>query len=660
LQSQFIMSAVATTFQGPVAVITVDNPPVHALSTPVRSGLLAAVRAVEADPSLLGAAIATAGRTFIAGADIGEMDRPLEEPQLPAVIAAIAACRKPLVAALHGNVLGGGLEVALACRARLAAPGTSVGFPEVKIGLIPGASGTQRLLRMTDFDTAVRLVTSGKPVAAGEALRLGLIDQIVEGNVLQAAVKLILSGRAANEQAFPASRTIIAREGARPNPETLPALRAEVEKSARGQQAPLAALELMELTAPLPFATGLAEERATFLLLRASREAKALRRLFLAERNAGRLPELEGSKPLNIDTLGVVGAGLMGCGIAFAALNAGLRVVLAEGSPDALERGRGRMADLFDASTNARRLTDGKRRELEANLALTTDFTAFGACDVAIEAVFEDMAVKHEVFKKLEAIVRPDCVLASNTSYLDLDAIAAGLKEPSRFLGLHFFSPAHVMRLLEVVRGAKTSPDVVVTGVALGRKLGKIPVITGVCEGFCGNRILKAYRIVAETMVEEGALPEEVDAAMTDFGFPMGPFAVQDMAGLEIAYANRKLKPAVTADGRQLALVELLVEARRLGRKNGKGWYMYPEGARQGLPDPAVRALIHTYTTRRDIPQKVLTQTQIRDALLAAMQAEGRAILDEGIVACAEDIDLVMVHGYGFPAYKGGPMFKSV
>ena len=654
------MNAVTTTITGSVAVITVDNPPVHALSTPVRSGLLAAVRAVETDPSLLGAVIATAGRTFIAGADIGEMDRPLEEPQLPAVIAAIAACRKPLVAALYGNVLGGGLEVALACRARLAAPGTSVGFPEVKIGLIPGASGTQRLLRMTDFDTAVRLVTSGKPVAAGEALRLGLIDQIVEGNVLQAAVKLILSGRAANEQAFPASRTITAREGARPNPETLPALRAEVEKSARGQQAPLAALELMELTAALPFAKGLAEERATFLLLRASREAKALRRLFLAERNAGRLPELEGSKPLNIDTLGVVGAGLMGCGIAFAALNAGLRVVLAEGSPDALERGRGRMADLFDASTNARRLTDGKRRELEANLALTTDFTAFGACDVAIEAVFEDMAVKHEVFKKLEAIVRPDCVLASNTSYLDLDAIAAGLKEPSRFLGLHFFSPAHVMRLLEVVRGAKTSPDVVVTGVALGRKLAKIPVITGVCEGFCGNRILKAYRIVAETMVEEGALPEEVDAAMTDFGFPMGPFAVQDMAGLEIAYANRKLKPAVTADGRQLALVELLVEARRLGRKNGKGWYMYPEGARQGLPDPAVRALIHTYTTRRDIPQKVLTQTQIRDALLAAMQAEGRAILDEGIVARAEDIDLVMVHGYGFPAYKGGPMFKSV
>jgi len=659
LQSQFIMSAVSTTIQGPVAIITVDNPPVHALSTPVRSGLIAAVRAVEADTALLGAVIATAGRTFIAGADIGEMDRPLEDPQLPAVIAAIAACSKPLVSALHGNVLGGGLEVALACRARLAEPGTSFGFPEVKIGLIPGASGTQRLLRLTDFDTAVRLATSGKSVVASEALRLGLIDQIVDGAVLEAAIDLIASGRAGNPQAFPTRLSLDAREGARPSPETLPVLRAEVLKAARGQKAPIAALELMETTAALPFATGMAEERATFLLLRASREAKALRRLFLAERNAGRVPELEGVKPLPTGTLGVVGAGLMGCGIAFVALNSGMNVVLAEGSPEALERGRGRMADLFDAATNARRLNDRKRAELETSLTLTTDFAAFSGCDTVIEAVFEDMAVKHEVFAKLEAVVRQDCILASNTSYLDLDAIAAGLKEPSRFLGLHFFSPAHVMRLLEVVRGAKTSPPVLATGVALGRKLGKIPVITGVCEGFCGNRILKAYRIVAETMVEEGAAPEEVDGAMTEFGFPMGPFAVQDMAGLEIAYANRRLKPAMTADGRRLGLVELLVEAGRLGRKNGKGWYVYPEGARQGLPDPDVTALIHTYAARKDVPQKVLKRTEIRDALLAAMRAEGRAILEERIVARPEDIDLVMVHGYGFPAHKGGPMFGT-
>ncbi|MCA3565346.1 MAG: enoyl-CoA hydratase/isomerase family protein [Methylocystis sp.] len=653
------MNAVTATITGSVAVITVDNPPVHALSTPVRSGLIAAVRAVEMDPALQGSVIATAGRTFIAGADIGEMDRPLGEPQLPAVIAAITACSKPLVAALHGSVLGGGLEIALACRARLAEPGTSFGFPEVKIGLIPGASGTQRLLRLTNFDTAVRIVTGGKPVTAIEALRLGLIDQIVDGPVLQAAIDLIASGRAANAQVFPTSLALSEREAARPNPETLEALRAEVTKAARGQRAPLAALALMEATASLPFAEGLAEERAAFLQLRASREAKALRRLFLAERNAGRSPELQGVKPLAIGTLGVVGAGLMGCGIAFAALNAGLRVVLAESSSEAMERGRGRMAELFEAAIQSRRLTSARAAELEAALAITTDFALFRGCDAVIEAVFEDLAVKHEVFAKLEAVVRPDCMLATNTSYLDLDAIAAGLKEPSRFLGLHFFSPAHVMRLLEVVRGAKTSPPVLATGVALGRKLGKIPVITGVCEGFCGNRILKAYRIVAETMVEEGAAPEVVDGAMTDFGFPMGPFAVQDMAGIEIAYANRKLKPALAADGRRLGLVELLVEAGRLGRKNGKGWYAYPEGARQGQPDPDVTALIHADAARRDIPQKTFSQATIREALLAAMRAEGRAILDEGIVARAEDIDLVMVHGYGFPAHKGGPMFGT-
>jgi 3-hydroxyacyl-CoA dehydrogenase len=653
------MSAVSTAIQGAVAIITVDNPPVHALSTPVRSGLIAAIRAAEADPAIRGAVIATAGRTFIAGADMHEMERPLEEPQLPEVIAAIAGCRKPLVAALHGSVLGGGLEVALACRARLAAPGTSVGFPEVKIGLIPGASGTQMLLRITDFDTAVRLVTSGKPVPATEALSLGLIDRIVDGPVLEAAAGLIVSGEVANTELFPASGTIAERAPAQPSPQTIDGLRAEVRKAARGQRAPLAALELMEASALLPFTKGLAEERATFLQLRASQEAKALRRLFLAERTTGRLHELGAITPLEISTLGVVGAGLMGCGIAFAALNAGLRVILAEGSPEALERGRTRMADLFDAAATSGRLPAAKRLELEGRLVLTIDFEPFRACDVIVEAVFENLTVKHEVFGKLEEIVREDCILASNTSYLDLDAIAAGLKRPSRFLGLHFFSPAHIMRLLEVVRGEKTSQQVLATGVALGRKLGKIPVITGVCEGFCGNRILKAYRIVAETLVEEGAAPEEVDAAMVDFGFPMGPFAVQDMAGLEIAYANRKLKPAITTDGRQLALVELLVEAGRLGRKNGKGWYHYPEGSRHGLPDPAVNGMIRTHAARMDIPQKTFSRTMIRDALLSAMRAEGKAILAEGIVARAEDIDLVMVHGYGFPAHKGGPMFDA-
>lgn len=642
--------------RGRLAAIIIDNPPVHALATPVREGLLAAVAEIAHDTAIDGAVVATSVRTFIAGADMREMDRPLEEPQLPAVVAAIAACRKPLVAALTGSALGGGMEIALACRARIAAAGTQLGFPEVKIGLIPGASGTQRLLRHVDFATAVRLVTSGRPIGAEEALKLGLIDAITETDPVAAAFALLESGEA--ERSRP-SADIEARAAARPDAAGIGALRRDVGKAAKGQAAPVAALALMERTAALSYDEGLSEERALFLELRASREAKALRRLFLAEREAGRLPELKDVKPREIRTVGVVGAGLMGCGIAFAALNAGLTVIVAEGSDEALERGRARMAELIAGAAQSGRLPPGKRASLEAAVSFTTDYAAFAGCDLVIEAVFEDMAVKHAVFGKLDAVVRPDCLLASNTSYLDLDAIAAATKDPSRFLGLHFFSPAHVMRLLEVVRGARTSPEALATGVAFGRKLGKIPVVTGVCEGFCGNRILKAYRIVAETMVEDGAQPEEVDAAMTDYGFPMGPFAVQDMAGLEIAYANRKLKPALRPDGATLGLVEALVEAGRLGRKNGKGWYAYAEGARNGAPDPEAKALIEACRAAKGRTARSFTREAIRDALLAAMRAEGEAILAEGIVARPEDVDLVLVNGYGFPAHKGGPMFSG-
>jgi 3-hydroxyacyl-CoA dehydrogenase len=652
------MAEVTTEIRGRVAIITVNNPPVHALATPVRAGLIAAIRASEANPAIAGAVIATAGRTFIAGADMREMDRPLEAPQLPEVISTIAAATKPVVAALHGSVLGGGFEVAMACRVRIADARTSLGFPEVKIGLIPGASGTQRLMRMLDFSTAVRMVTSAKPIAAAEALARGLIHEIVDGDLVAAATALIESGAAANAARYSPIAMLEARPGHRPNESEIEALRAEVHKAARGQAAPIAALELMEATAGLPFQAGVAEERSVFVHLRASREAKALRRLFLAERDAGRLPELEGVQPREVRTIGVVGAGLMGCGIAYAALAAGYRVTLAEGSVEALERGRQRMIELFNGSEKSGRLAKEKRQRMESQLFLATDFADFAEVDLVIEAVFETMDIKREVFARLDAVVRPDCLLATNTSYLDLDAIAANTLDPARFMGLHFFSPAHVMRLLEVVRGAKTSLQTLATGIAVGKKLGKITIPTGVCEGFCGNRILKAYRIVAEAMVEEGAAPSDIDAAMTSFGFPMGPFAVQDMAGLEIAHANRKLKPALTADGRQLGLVELLVDAGRLGRKNGMGWYLYPEGARAGLPDPAVVAMIHTYAAQKDIPQRTIGQVAMRDALLAAMKAEGQRIVHEGIVARPEDIDLVMVHGYGFPPHKGGPMFE--
>jgi 3-hydroxyacyl-CoA dehydrogenase len=652
------MTEIRLTRRGGVALITIDNPPVNALATPVRAGLMAAIREVAADPAVTAGVIAGAGRSFIAGADLREMERPLEEPQLPDVIRAIAECRKPLVAALHGAALGGGLEIALACRARIAAKGTILGFPEVGIGLVPGAGGTQRLLRMVDFSTAARLVTTGKPIGVEEALGLGLIQAVTDTDVVEAAVAF--AGGAA-VAALPASAEIEARPAASPPTAkaALDALKAETAKAARGHAAPVAALNLLLLTAKLPYAQGLAEERAVFVYLRSTPEAKAMRRLFLAERDAGRLPELKDAAPIDIRTVGVVGAGLMGCGIAFAALKAGCRVILAEGDAAALARGQARMGELLASSVASGRLPGEARARMEAALSWTTDLMQLAPCDLAIEAIFEDMAAKHTVFRALEAAVRPECLLASNTSYLDLDAIGAALADPGRFLGLHFFSPAHVMRLLEVVRGGRTTHRTLAAGVAFGRRLGKIPVITGVCEGFCGNRILRSYRVVAETMVEDGASPYEIDAAMTEFGFPIGPFAVQDMAGLEIAYANRKTRPAMRADGRRLGIVELLVEAGRIGRKAGRGWYAYPEGARTGQPDPVATGLIETYRTAELIPHRAFTRETIREALLSAMRQEGEAILREGIVARPEDVDLVMVHGYGFPARKGGPMFSA-
>ncbi len=434
------------------------------------------------------------------------------------------------------------------------------------------------------------------------------------------------------------------------------ALENEIRKGAKGQAAPVAAFDLMRQTAKLPYAQGVSEERAVFVYLRASAEAKALRQMFLAEREAGRIPGQENLKLPEIRTVGIVGGGLMGCGIGYAALSAGFGVVMLEAGGEALEKARERMRGLMDASVSSGRLTSEKRGRMEAVLGWTTEFSAFAGADLVIEAVFEDMTVKKDVLSRIEAAVGPECLIATNTSYLDPNVMAAGMKAPERFLGLHFFSPAHIMRLLEVVRCRGASVETLAAGVAFGRRIGKVPVITGVCEGFCGNRILKAYRIVAETLVEDGASPWEVDAAMTEFGFPMGPFAVQDMAGLEIAYANRKTSPALRADGVKLGLVELLVESGRLGRKNGKGWYAYPDGAKTGAPDPDVDNLIEAYRTQRLIPHKRFSRHAIREALLEAMRQEGQALLAEGIVARPEEVNLVLALGYGYPVHKGGPL----
>jgi 3-hydroxyacyl-CoA dehydrogenase len=645
---------VTLTHQDGVALITVDQPPVNALSTAVKSALLAALSEAAADPAVAGIVLTGAGGAFIAGADLREMDVPPVAPFLPDVIAAIDGVGKPTVAALGGAALGGGLEVALACRLRVARAGAVLGFPEVNVGLVPGSSGTQRLLRHVDFATTARLITAGKPIPAEEAERLGLVDRVVPVDTpteaLVAEAMALLRARMA-DGTLPGP-TAARAAAALPDAATLAALRAETMRAAKGRAAPLKAFDLLVETAPLTFADGLQRERALFLSLREGEESRALRRLFLAEREAGRAALKAVAAVPPVAHVGVVGAGLMGAGIAFAALSAGLTVTVIETDDAALARGRERIGALISGAVQSGRLTASKAAALERALMLSVDLAALAPCDLVIEAVFESLAVKHDVFRRIEAVTRPEALLASNTSYLDLDAIAGAVADPSRVLGLHFFSPAHVMRLVEVVRGARTSPAALAAGVGLAQRMRKIPVVTGNCEGFCGNRILRAYRLVAEAMVEDGASPAEVDAAMVEFGFAMGPFAVQDMAGLAIAAANRALSPTFRPDGRRLDLVERLVAEGRLGRKAGRGWYRYPEGARQGEADPALDALLAAIRREKGVTPRSFSSDAITAALIGAIRSEAQAILAEGVVADPDSIALVMVHGYGFPAHK--------
>ena len=649
-------SPVTVEIRDGIAVVRVENPPVNAISKAVRSGLLDAFEKLAADRSVKGIVLTASGRTFMAGADIREFDAPAEPPLLPDVIAAIEAVKQPTAAAIFGTALGGGFECALACHMRVMAHDGRIGLPEVKLGIIPGAGGTQRTLRLAGFEAAADLVTSGRMVGAQEALELKLADHIAERDPLEAAIALIGQKLETNDLPPHASE----RDAAPVSDGAIENLRAAVTKTARGAEAPVRAFDLLVETAGLPFEEGVARERQLFLELRESDQARALRHVFLAERAAARPPQLETAKPRSVSHIGVIGGGLMGTGIAFAALLSGYRITVIEQDDAAVTRTRERFDELFAGAIKRGKLDDERRAAREAQLELVQDFQALAPADLVIEAVFEDMEVKREIFARLDGIVRPDAILASNTSYLNINAIADTLSDPTRMLGLHFFSPAHVMRLLEVVKCEHTSDDALATGLAVGRKLGKVPVITGVCDGFCGNRILKAYRMVAEFLVEDGALPQDIDGAMTKFGFAMGPFAVQDMAGLEIAYANRKQDADQTDDGRRRpALLERLVEAGRLGQKNGKGWYRYEPGSRSGQPDPEVEAIIRSAKKKSAATSGPPDQDEIERRLLAAIINEGARILQEGIVMRASDVDLVMVHGYGFPRHKGGPMFLA-
>jgi 3-hydroxyacyl-CoA dehydrogenase len=638
------MSPVSVTRHGAVAVVAIDNPPVNALSREVRQGLFDAFKSTAADAFVI---TGVAGR-FIAGADIREFGQPPLAPSLPDVIAAIDACGRPVLAAIDGAALGGGLEVALACDARLASPRATLGLTETRLGIVPGAGGTQRLPRLVGVARAVALICEGRILDAAKAREAGLVDRVVVGDLLAEAVAL-------------APSTARRRLSAVPVPAEEPGEKeAAATALARGKGLPaiVEAIALVRAARDGSFADGLARERAAFLRLRDSTEAKALRHLFFAEREAAKVPGLEGIAPRAIARVAVIGAGTMGAGIAVALADAGLDVKLIERDAAAARVGMDRVGATYDRQVSSGRLSANAAEDRLSRIAASDDWSKLTGADLIIEAAFEDLDVKREIFRKLDITAQPGAVLATNTSYLDIDAIAQATSRPETVVGLHFFAPANVMRLLEIVRAAKTAPDVLATALAFARKIGKLPVVAGNGEGFIGNRIFSAYRREAEYLVEDGAAPEEVDAALESYGFAMGIFAVSDLSGLDIAWAQRKRRAARDPSERYVAIADKLCELGRLGRKTAAGWYAY-DAAGKRRRDPIVAEIIAAERACKGIAPRQFTPKEIQRRLLAAMADEGGKVLAEGIAQRAGDIDVVFANGYGFPRHRGGPMWAA-
>lgn len=631
-----------------VAIVMIDSPPVNALSQEVRQELLGVVDAIATDDDVGAVVLACAGRTFVAGADINELGNP-QQPYLPDVLEKIDRSQKPWVAALHGTVLGGGLELAMACHGRVAAGTTKLGLPEVTLGIIPGSGGTVRLPRLIPMEKAINLVTSGKPMAAEEALACGLVDQIVEGDLVTQACR---HARALLENPV---QPLLERDVKGANVIDWDAMRRSVQSKARGAKAPVEALDALKDAATLAPQMALAEERLRFLRLAVSDESKALKHIFFAERRAGQSLKAANASSVDLSHVGVIGGGTMGAGIATALLLAGSSVTLVEQNVEAVERARDRVTTTLTQSADRKVITAAAAAQAVQRFCAVTDYDTLKLCPLVIEAVFEDMAVKREVFSRLDATMPETAILATNTSYLDIDQLAASTRHPERILGLHFFSPAHIMKLLEIVRGVKTGTVALATAHELAKRLRKIPVVSGVCDGFIGNRIMAAYRRDCEFMLEEGATPSQIDAAMRNFGFAMGIFEVQDMSGLDIAWAQRKAKAALRPSSERVVYIaDRLCEVGRFGRKTGKGWYDYSSG--KPVPDDEVLAIILDESKRAGVTRHTFTEADIIDRIIGTIQQEGMAVLHEGIADSADDIDVVMTNGYGFPRHKGGPM----
>jgi 3-hydroxyacyl-CoA dehydrogenase len=646
-------SLVSCEYRDGIAIVTIDNPPVNAISQAVRAELLAFVHDLNRNTDIRAAVLRCAGRTFVAGADINELGKPPLAPALPEVADAIEGARVPWVAAVHGAALGGGLELSLACTARIADGQARLGLPEVTLGIIPGAGGTVRLPRLIPVPDAVEMVTGGKPVAATAALAIGLVDRLCDEDLLSAAI-----GFADDLAARPGLPPLIGRPCRNAADMDWQGKATAIKAKARGAKAPMEALEALRDSAHLPAHEALKRERERFLRLAASDQAAALRYAFFSERSAGRSLASIDSEPADLARVGVVGGGTMGAGIATALLLCGCEVQLLERDAAAAEAARGRVGEMLDASVARGSVSREAADQVRNRLAASSDDMPLVSCGLVIEAVFEDIDVKRDVFSRLDAIMPPDAVLATNTSYLDVNQLAEMTVDPTRVLGLHFFAPAHVMKLLEIVRGRHTGDRALATGAALAKRLKKTAVVSGVCHGFIGNRIMAAYRRDCEFMLLEGALPAQIDAAMRDFGFAMGVFEVQDLSGLDIAWAQRKS----TASTRDPSLpychiADRLCEAGRLGRKTEKGWYDYGAGGQK--VDPEVTRIIEEERARAGVNAHSISSVQVMQRILGVMQREGHALLAEGIAESASDIDLVMLTGYGFPRHRGGPMYLA-
>ncbi len=644
---------------GEIAVITVDNPPVNALSHEVREGLDDAVARAAAAPEIDLILLVCAGRTFIAGADIREFNQVPRAPHLPDLLNRIEACGKPVVAAIHGTALGGGLETAMACHYRCADRHAQLGLPEVNLGLLPGAGGTQRLPRLVGPGIALDLMCGGRPIAAAQALEAGLIDKIVETeDLLSGAIdwarELLREGvvaRPTSAMTVPAAETDFG---------SFDEYRKKIARRTRGLLSPELIIRCVEDSLTLPFAEALANERARFMECKSSPQSAALRYLFFAEREVAKVPGLDpAATPREQDRVAVLGAGTMGGGIALACLAAGCEVSLLDSGPEALNAGKARMTDVLEQQITKGRLTAERAAEQLQRLRLVADYDALADVDIVIEAVFESMEVKREVFARLDDVCRAGAVLATNTSTLDVDRIASATGRPQDVIGMHFFSPANVMRLLEIVRGNETADDVIATALAFARRLKKVGVVVGNCFGFVGNRMLYGYGRESQMMLLEGVAPERIDRVLVEWGMAMGPHAVGDLAGLDVGYKVRSERTDLPDDPCFYRVADMLVERGRLGQKTGRGMYDYDHGARLGKPSAEVAEMIRAEADRLGVEQREVGDREILERCIYALVNEGARCLEDGIATRAGDIDVIWANGYGFPRYRGGPMFYA-